>query len=179
VCRGRLLSQVVARSDGAVDTLRLKDEGEVAGPVDITGRVRNIQPEHAAWTREGVPGQWRQGPSPACGGAEAQKGRGGVDPAAVLFSVVIAEQQRARIDGPGEVDLKTDAHYRDRLGQDLVKDQDAVWADARGDLVPGRRIRVQAVECGTADVSERGSPAAGLRGFGGWLDSAWVVRRKR
>jgi hypothetical protein len=40
VSRSRLPNQVAAWSDGAVGTLRLKDEGEVTGPVDNTGRER-------------------------------------------------------------------------------------------------------------------------------------------
>ena len=187
VCHRRLLSQAVARSDGAVDTLRLKDEVEVAGPVDITGWGRKIQPKHTSWTRERVPGEWRQGLSPACGGADARRGRIAVlEPAAVLVGVVNGELQRARIAGPGDVDMKTDAHDRERLGQALVIDQDAVWAAAAaaaagadiGDLVPGRLIRVPTVDSGTADVSERDNPAAVSRRFGGWRDSVLVVRRK-
>ena len=189
VCRRRLLSQAVARSDGAVDTLRLKDEGEVADPVDVTGRVRNIQPKHASWTEKdlllinGVPGDWRQGLSPACRGADARRDREAPEPAALLVGVVNDELQRARITGPGDVDMKTDAHERERPGQARVIDQDAVWAAvvgaAPGDQVPSRPIRVPAVDSGTADVSQRDNPAGGFRRFGGLRDSALVVRRKR
>lgn len=177
----RLLSQPAARSDGAVDTLRLEDEVEVAGPVDVTVWGRKIQPKHACWTREGVPGEWRQGLSPACGGA-ARRARVGMKPAAVRVAVVNGELQRARIAGPSDVDLKTDAHDRERLRQARVIYQDAVWAAAGaapGDQVPGRPIRVPTVDCGTADVSERDNPASGSRRFGGRRDRVSVVRRKR
>jgi hypothetical protein len=185
VCRRRLPGQAVARSDGAVDTLRLKDEGEVAGPLDITGWGRNIQPEHASWTREGGPGKWqrREGLSPAGGGADARRGCiGAFEPAAVLVGVVNGELQRACSAGPRDVAMKTDAHDRERLRQDLVIDQDAVRAAAGagiGDQVPGRPIRVRAVDSRTADVPERDKRAAVSRRFGGLRNAARVVRRKR
>lgn len=177
--RSRLPSQVAAWSDGAVGTLRLKDEGEVTGPVDNTGRERKIQPEHASRAREGVAGEWRQDLSRAYGGADARGTRVGIEPAAVLVGVVIDERQRAHNVGSGGVGLKTDAYDRDVLGQDLVIDQDAVWADARGDHVPGRPIRVSTVDSRTADVSERDNSVGGSRRFGGWRDGVLVVRRKR
>ena len=188
VRRRRLLSQAVARSDGAVDTLRLKDEAEVAGPVDVTGWGRKIQPKHASWTCEGVPGEWRQGLAPAGGGETARRARDGMEPAALLVGVVNGELQRARIAGPRDVDMKTDAHDRDRLGQDFVIEQDAVRAAATtttgagadiGNHVPGRPIRMPTVDSRTADVSERDNSAGGLRRFGGWRDGVLVVRRKR
>lgn len=162
----RLLSQQVAGSDGAVDTLRLKDEAEVADPVDVTGWARKIQPEHASWARDGGPGMWlwRQGLSPACGGADARIDHIAAEPAAVLVSVVSGEPQRARIAGPRDVDLKTDAYDREPLGQDVVIDQNAVRAAAAastgagadiGDLVPSLPIRVRTVDSGAAEVSER------------------------
>jgi len=174
----RLLSQAVARSDGTVDTRRLKDEAEVADPVDVTGWVRKIQPQHASWTRDGGPGMWlwRQGLSPACGGADARIGHIVAEPAAVLVGVVSDKPQRTRIAGHRGVDLKTDAYDREPLGQDVVIDQDAVRAAAAttgagadiGDLVPGLSIRVLTVDSGAADVSERDRPAAGSRRFAGW-----------
>src|SRR5262245_58064092 len=155
----------------------------MAGPVDVTVWRRKIQPKHAPWTQVGVAraGEWQQRLSPACGGETRRVCV--MDPAAVRVGVVNGELQRARIAGPGDVDMKTDAHDRERLGQAPVKDQDAVWAAAEaapGDHVPGRHVRVLTVDSGTADVSQRDNVVVGRwRRFGGWRDGAWVVRRKR